>query len=104
MTHTYQFKDGPLKVLCSSRARLTSDQRLALRQAYTDARISGRELPMNDIVMRDLLGSRDSLNIPVLLQLQHALDVEVITREELEDSFKSYLDYVYSKAYDTNNS
>ena len=100
----YNFQDRPLKILCSSRIRLDDKQRLTLRQAYTDALVNGVKLGMNDVTLRDLLGSRDSINAPVVLELQYLLGCEVLTREQLEEAYQSYLNYIFSKTYDTDNS
>lgn len=106
-----------LPILCSSRIRLTQDQRKVLKDAYfsqrknaNDENTSGglrvttsiqsdveRELGLSHLVLLDILNTRDTINTPLILQLQKALGVEIVTRSQLENAFKSYLDWVLNK-------
>ena len=121
---TYQFKDGPLSTLFSCRHRLSEDERQTLKEAHNAFRqreakaiptpvlagssisvstnveasqASYSEYGFSSIVVNDLITSRDSIAIPVLLKLQKMLGVEVITRKQLDKAAKNYLDYVFSK-------
>jgi len=118
---TYEFKDGPLSVLYSCRVRLDEEQRQTLKDAHNRFRQadaapiqapvmagssisvsttveapfkSYQEFGFSSLVVNDLITSRESMPLPVLLKLQKMLDVEVITRKELETKFKNYLNYV----------
>jgi antitoxin component HigA of HigAB toxin-antitoxin module len=114
-----KFIDGPLPLLISARIRLSDDQRQALKTAYYAAknaadaeppRIGGstvrtttavqnmdldKQLGMSSIVVADLLNSRDSLAIAIVLKLQTVLGVEVVTPEQLLDACKGYISYVF---------
>ena len=108
MTYTIDKKQyvAPLPILCSSRIRLNDGQRKTLKDAYNALKAAtnrstpgiggssiqvvteiATDLGMNDMILRDLLGSRDSLNVPVVLQLQAKLGVEVLTREDLQAAY-----------------
>jgi len=113
------FHEGPLPILCSARVRLTQDQRAILKKAYADASrgestitstdASGtlqvvtsvasklqNELGMSRLVVMDLLNSRDSISINLILQLQRTLNVEVVTKNDVGTSLQHYLDYLFS--------
>ena len=115
-----QFRDNPLPVLYSTRVRLTDDERQKLKTAYLNATalekppvapaIGGssvqavtnygsapyidQELGMERMIVMDILNSRDSVSLPILLKIQHVLGVEVITAKKLQDAFEHYLQYV----------
>lgn len=100
----------------STRIRLTADQREQLKEAYYKAKASHTPEPMptrggisvttnysydpgigiGDIAMKDLLSTRESISIAVILRLQTRLGIEIISKKELEKSFKEYLEYIYS--------
>ena len=119
MTYTIDKKKyaAPLPILCSSRIRLNDEQRKTLKDAYNALKAAtnrstpgiggssiqvvteiATDLGMNDMILRDLLGSRDSLNVPVVLQLQAKLGVEVLTREDLEAAYAGYLNHIFEQA------
>ena len=113
---------GPLNVLCSCRVRLTADQRATLKAAWKSFRdentpeskpgIGGSGVRtatqykhpaiagLSDMVLNDLIVSRDSISLTTILNLEVALGVKVLKREDLEAGFSSYLDYVYAVAKD----
>ena len=102
--------DNPLQYICSARVRLDDSQRSTLKAAYEAARKAqtpatpeplmpgasitvgttysiNTQLGLSDMVIRDLLNSRDSIHLPALIQLQDALGVEVVTPDvEASDS------------------
>ena len=120
----YKKTNKPLTTLISARHRLTDEQRMILRDAYNKLR-SGKapkpteslsvgsnitvethidymsdwyaRLGMSSIVVADILGSRDSISINILLKIQEALGVEVITKKTILDAAKSYVDFVWAK-------
>ena len=91
------FTPGPLPILISCRVRLDDDQRATLKQAYARVkagyeapqghRIGGssvstvttinldQQLGIPSVVMSDLLSSRDSIALPVVLKIQKVLGV-----------------------------
>ena len=116
---TYNRTEGPLPILISSRIRLTEDQKKTLKEAYHKERISRQvpdrtsatglsvatagtnsldiEIGMSSLVFADLMASRDTLAINILLKIQDVLNVEVITKKQLLDAAKNYADYVFSR-------
>jgi hypothetical protein len=117
---TTAFIEGPLPILCSARIRLNEDQRQSLKAAYQRVRsaadverprIGGStvktvtavqsseldsRLGMSSIVVADLLNSRDTLSLPVVLKLQRELGVPVITKEQILEACQSYADYTFT--------
>ena len=111
----------PRPVYFTARIRLTDEQRLQLKDAYATAReaslpdaaprIGGSaitvstsyglkaRLGLSDVTIRDLLSTRESISIGVILKIQELLGVQVLKREDLEEEFKSYVDYVFSDEY-----
>lgn len=113
---------APLDTLISARIRLSFDERQQLKQAYNDAKrsevnehpapvggspikvysanLSGTqldtELGMSHLVVTDLLCSRDSINLPVILHLQKVLGVEVVTKKRVMDACKGYVEWMFS--------
>ena len=119
---TYNFKDNPLPILVSSRVRLTDEQRQMVKTAYykrknaltqpvrsnnhtglvvetasTSADLD-KQLGFTSIVFTDLVNSRDTISINILLRLQEVLGVELLTKKQLIDACKNYADYVFMKA------
>lgn len=109
-----------LPILISSRIRLNEEQRSALRSAYRDAHDSykspvtttttglqvttatsgvdlDRQLGVNSLVFSDLIASRDSIAIAIILRFQEVLGVEVVTKKQCVDACKSYVDYIFDK-------
>jgi hypothetical protein len=115
-------KQTPLDTLVSARVRLTYDERQAFKIAYSAAKkaelteqpapvggspikvlsanLNGTqldtELGMSQMVMTDLLSSRDTINLPVILHIQKVLGVSIITKKRIMDACKGYVDYVFS--------
>jgi len=94
----------------STRLRLTAEQREQLKEAYnltTDSSEStstpepkrSSDRLIGDIAMKNLLFTRESIPINVILRLQTRLGVEVISRNELIESFIEYLDYIFSPTF-----
>ena len=115
--------DGPLSVLYSCRIRLDDEQREKLREAHRTFRqqfapevkpsvMAGstvtvetafsappstyQEFGLSDLVVSDLIGTRDSIALTTIVQLQKLLGVEIITRKELNEKFENYLDFILS--------
>ena len=111
----------PLPILYSCRVRLTEEQRLVLRTAHTNFRkqfaapqqqpvMAGSTLSvtttttiptnayaeagMSDLVVSDLIGTRDSIPLNILLKIENLLGVKVVTRKMLEEKFADYLTYL----------
>ena len=116
---TYTKTEGPLPILISSRIRLSEDQKKTLRDAYHKERIS-RQVPdrtsatglsvatagtnsldietgMSSLVFADLMASRDTIAINIVLKIQDVLNVKVITEKQMLEACKNYIAYVFSK-------
>jgi hypothetical protein len=115
-----KFTEGPLPILISCRIRLSDAQRQALKGAYHSAknaadaeppRIGGstvrtstavqnwdldKKLGMSSIVVADLLNSRDSLALAIVLKLQTVLNVQVVTKEDILKACQGYCEYVFN--------
>ena len=118
------FINNPLSILCSCRLRLTAEQRETLKAAHhkfrAEARIAAAtpvvagstltvetntEVPdsayakygLSSLILNDLIVSRDSVSLPIVLNIQKLLNTTIITKEQLTEAFSSYLDYCYSK-------
>ena len=106
-----------LPILLSARVRLNDDQRHILRTAYRKLKdqaipdalpsIGGSTVKAStvysvqaavgcsDIILRDLLASKDSISLPMILQLQRQLDVIVLTKDDLMTACESYANYLF---------
>ena len=120
-TKKNDFVHNPLPVLYSARVRLNPEQREQLREAHQSFRrgfqqqapkpvLSGSTVSvetqfappadkyqafgLSDIVVSDLIGTRDSIALNTILQLQRLLGVEIITKKELVSRFNDYLQYL----------
>ncbi|MGI9555984.1 MAG: hypothetical protein ACR2M9_03905 [Cyanophyceae cyanobacterium] len=117
----YTWRDNPLSVLFSCRCRLDEQQREKLKAAHNRIRTGAkpavakpvlsnssiqvvdkteptvdiyRQFGMSSVVINDLINSRESISLPVIVKLQRMLDCEVIDVKELNKQFASYLHYV----------
>lgn len=109
-------KIDKLPILFSCRVRLNEDQRQKLKDAYyqsleeaappqgarigassvstvtTVVPVAQRQLP--GIVISDLLGTRESIPLTTLRQLEKAFNTQVITKAELLKAAEGYIDYL----------
>ena len=115
------FVKGPLHILYSCRIKLDEEQRQVLREAHNKFRNSFAPTPsapvmagstlsvetshgvpgnayalegLSDLVISDILGTRETISIVILLKVQRLLGVKVLDRKVLMDAFGSYLDYL----------
>ena len=121
---TYNFVNEPLHTLVSARIRLTADERQTFKAAYREMRNQSapvqqtspngsfikvetpmfsteeldRRLGLNQMLFTDLMTSRDSLNLTVLLRIQNVLGLNLITKERILNAAQSYVDYTFLKA------
>lgn len=120
MTKPFTY-DRPLDTLFSARIRLSEEERATLRAAHQAFRKSYAAAPqtsvlagstisvetatapprnayaeagMSDLVISDLIGSRDSVQLSILLKIETLLGVKVVDRKRMMDRFKDYLDYL----------
>ena len=110
----------PLQYLISCRVRLDDTQRQTLKAAYAAIKKDqtpvtqpnvlpgssikvgtsyniNTQLALADVTVVDILNSRDSISLGVLLKLQKALGVEVVKKSDVLDAAKSYAEYVWSE-------
>jgi hypothetical protein len=115
-----QFNDGGLPCLISARVRLSAEQRSLIKNAYfelknsfqpeeppriggsgvrtTTAQSVDHLIGLNHVLVSDILSSRDTIALPLILKLQKILKVNIITKEELLQHCQHYADYVYEQA------
>ena len=122
MTNSNKWIDNPLPILLSSRIRLTAEQRKAVKEAYYTRKNSlqpaqsvgtgglsvatayggsnelDNKLGFSNLVFSDLINSRDSMNLNIVLKLQNVLGVQLITKDEIRSACEKYLDYTFQKA------
>ena len=118
------FIDEPLSTLFSTRVRLTEEERAKLKEAYNNAYNStftakpsppiggssvsvstsygaSRELDiklgMARLAAIDIIQTRDTVPLPIILKMQKVLDIEIITASRLEEAFQNYLAYVFTQ-------
>ena len=111
----------PLDTLVSARIRLTEEERTQIKDAYYDRKRSEQSiqhpetiggspikvvnsfvhgtvdaaLGMSHLVFTDLVNSRDSIAVPVILKVQTVLGLEIVTKKRITAALKDYLDYVW---------
>ena len=122
MTKTdYSWENNPLSLLFSARVRLSEDERQELKDAHNSLRSGAKPAPsapvlqgssisvetqtapvldvykqygMSGVVVNDILSSRESISMPVIIKLQKMLGVSIITEKRLKEQFNKYVDYV----------
>ena len=120
-TTTREFVNHPLDTLYSSRIRLNPEERVLLKEAQNELRknnkpadatpvMAGSSISvstatnyaqdayqaagLSDLVLNDILSSRDTISLPVLLKVEALLGVKVVTRKRMLARFNDYLDYL----------
>lgn len=117
-----RYTPGPLPILLSARVRLNEEQRSVLKTAWrerqsahlntipapattpgstvrTETFYMPPELPgLSALIVSDLLGTRESIAITTVLNISAALNVEVITKEQMQEAFDSYWTFITSEA------
>ena len=120
-TEAPTFTPGPLPILFSSRIRLNDTQRAQLKAAYhrlmnehspaSGARIGAssvttvtsttppifRQFPQ--IIMSDLISSRESIPTTTVIALQKAFGVEVVSKAELLAAAEQDANYIFATDY-----
>ncbi len=109
-----------LPILLSARIRLNEEQRSILKAAFTKHRAASIPAPtvtfggstvssstsytapqidkgLPDIVMSDLLGSRECIPLTTVLQICQLLQVNVISREDVLKACDGYTEYIWSQ-------
>jgi hypothetical protein len=105
----------PPSLQYAGRLKLTDEQRDALRASFNEKLNAGSPevkgtggirvqtahatsveaaLGMDKITFSSLIGSRESIALPVILRLQRELGVELVTEDSLKSSFDSYVAYL----------
>ena len=122
-TNTYPGNDNKLSILLSSRIRLNEEEKATLKAAYQKARsgyqpaqghsVNGSSikvetsytfgqldtlLGMNSLTFSDVISSRESVAIALVLNVQKVLGVTIITRERMQEAFDSYLNYILQES------
>ncbi len=52
---------------------------------------------MSGLVFADIIASRDTISIGIILKPQRVLDVEVLTKEDVINACERYVEYVFRK-------
>ena len=111
-----------LTILLASRIRLNDEERAQLKTAYQRLRagyapvkapnVGGSsiqvetaytanqldaELGMNAMTFSDVVNSRESIALPMVLTFQKVLGVSIVTPERLDEAYASYRDFVFAK-------
>ena len=119
MTKTKLLIDGPLPYLISCRVRLTEDQKRLLKDAYYKIKNAAEPAPapvragskvavqtaynvqqtvgLSDIVIRDLLTTRETIGLVNILSLQKTLGVEAVTPADVKKACAGYIEYIFSE-------
>lgn len=106
-----------LPILVSARVRLNEEQRSTLKKAWQTYRakcqpvaqpaLAGSGLSVSTaqntpslegfaaITVSDLIGTRESIQLTTLIQLQKALGVTVTTEKDILDACKGYCSYMF---------
>jgi hypothetical protein len=114
-----QFNDGGLPCLVSARIRLSPEQRQLIKNAYFELRnsyqpvepprIGGSSIRtetfqgvdhligLNHVLVSDILSSRETIAITLILKLQKVLGVTIITKDELLEHCANYANYIFSE-------
>jgi hypothetical protein len=108
-------KTRPPSLQYSGRLKLTDEQRDQLRRSFNEKLNEGSpevrgtggirvqtahatsveaSIGMDRITFSSLIGSRESIALPVILRLQRELGVELVTEDSLKASFDSYVAYL----------
>ena len=121
-TNVYPGNDNKLSILLSSRIRLNEEEKASLKAAYQKAKsgyqptqgasVNGSSLRvetsftagqldtalgMNSLTFSDVISSRESVLITLVLNVQKVLGVTVVTRERMQEAFDSYLDFIFGR-------
>ena len=119
MTKTKLAVDGPLPFLISCRMRLNDEQRRVLKDAYYKIKNAAQPeappvragstvavqtaynvqqaLGLSDIVIRDLLTTRETIGLVNILTIQKTLGVEVVTPADVKKACAGYIEYIFSE-------
>ena len=117
--HRKQVFENKLPILISCRIRLNDEQRTKLKAAYSDFRqknlkpsepaVGGSSIRTitatappsllnnwSDLVVSDLISTRETIPLTTIIQLQKALDIEVVTDKDILTACKGYVEYVFA--------
>ena len=110
---TKRVKTSELTYLCSIRIRLTPEMRSTLKEAQNIARLAQphpglpgssvkaetyqQSAQFSDVVLTDLIATRESIALPVILQLEQLFNITLVNKKDLMAAFKGYVEFVYEK-------
>ncbi len=113
---------APRPYYFSCRVRLTEDERQTFKDAYNRLRNQSQPQPspsiggsivstettygmsslgLADITITDLLSTRESVSVAVLLKIQKVLGLDVITEKRIKEEFKGYVEVLFAEEYAT---
>ena len=120
-TNTFADDDLKLSILISGRMRLSQEEKATLKSAYQKIRsgyapakqptVNGStltvetsytatqldtQLGMNNFVFSDIISSRETIPLQMILRLQSVLGVTILTPERLAEAFKDYSNYIFT--------
>ena len=121
-SNTFADDEQKLSILISSRIRLSQEEKASLKAAYQKAKagyapakrpsVNGSslsvetsytaqqldtELGMNSFVFGDIVSSRETIPIQMVLRLQQVLGVVIVTPERLTDAFTQYNSFIFAE-------
>ena len=97
----YQFRNAIQP--SSTEAATPNGGFLQVETATNIDHILSKRLGMSNIVVTDLLNSRESVSLPVVLQLQAILGVEVVSKDRYMEAAESYFEFITSKVEASNS-
>ena len=120
-TNTFADDDLKLSILISGRMRLSQEEKATLKSTYQKIRsgyapakqptVNGStltvetsytatqldtQLGMNNFVFSDIISSRETIPIQMVLRLQRVLGVTILTPERLAEAFQDYSNYIFT--------
>ena len=105
----------PLRILLSSRVRLTQEQRETLKAKWRSIRADSapmhhaipgstiktvspsqaeERLKTSQLIISDIIASRDSITLATVFELEKLFDVELVSKEDWMAAAESYFTYV----------
>jgi hypothetical protein len=70
-----------------------ANQGIKVTTAWATPKLS-KALGMDSILFSQLVNSRDAISLGIVLRIQAALGIELVTREYLQQVFESYLNHI----------
>ena len=93
------YRSFPPAIKVSTRIRISEEERqnqiTTYNQQLEEGDLINHKLGMNNSTFLELVKGRDTVSIPFMLKIQNALDLEIVSKERVTQSWRDYIKFIF---------